>query len=60
MGVPRCTPRLEEAAKLGFKRALVPKANLDRGEIPPGMKAHGVAQAREVAAWIDRRSREGG
>jgi len=58
--VPRCTPRLEEAAKLGFKRALVPKANLDRGEIPPGMKAHGVAHAREVAAWIDRRSREGG
>jgi DNA repair protein RadA/Sms len=57
--VPRCTPRLEEAAKLGFKRALIPKANVDRGEVPPGVKAHGVSHAREVAAWIDRRAREG-
>jgi DNA repair protein RadA/Sms len=29
--VPRCTPRLEEALKLGFKRALVPRANVERG-----------------------------
>ncbi len=57
--VPRATPRLEEAAKLGFKRALVPKANVERGEIPAGIKAHGVAHAREVAAWIERKSREG-
>jgi DNA repair protein RadA/Sms len=57
--VPRCTPRLEEAAKLGFKRALIPKANLDRGEVPTGVKAHGVAHAREVAVWIERRAREG-
>lgn len=57
--VPRATPRLEEAAKMGFKRALVPKANVERGEIPPGIKAHGVAHTREVAAWIQRKSREG-
>ncbi len=56
--VPRCTPRLEEAAKLGFKRALVPKANVERGEVPPGIRAHGVAHAREVAAWIERKSRD--
>ncbi len=56
--VPRCTPRLEEAAKLGFKRALIPKANVDRGEVPHGIRAHGVAHAREVAAWIERKSRD--
>lgn len=55
--VPRCTPRLEEALKLGFRRALIPKANLDRGEVPPGVTAHGVSHAREVAAWIERRAR---
>ena len=56
--VPRATPRLEEAVKLGFKRALIPKANVDRGEVPPGIRAHGVAHAREVAAWIERKSRD--
>ena len=34
--VPRATIRLEEAVKLGFKRALVPRANVERGEVPPG------------------------
>ncbi|MBL8604286.1 MAG: DNA repair protein RadA [Myxococcales bacterium] len=53
--VPRCTPRLEEAVKQGFKRAIVPRANVERGEVPPGMVAHGVAHAREVAAWIERK-----
>ncbi|MEZ4408783.1 MAG: DNA repair protein RadA [Polyangiales bacterium] len=56
--VPRCTPRLEEAAKLGFRRALVPKANAERGEAPPGISVHGVAHAREVAAWIERKATE--
>jgi DNA repair protein RadA/Sms len=54
--VPRCTPRLEEAMKLGFRRALIPKANVDRGEVPPGITAHGVSHAREVAAWIERKA----
>ncbi len=54
--VPRCTPRLEEALKLGFKRALVPKANLERGEVPPGIIAHGVAHTRDVATWIERKA----
>jgi DNA repair protein RadA/Sms len=56
--VPRCTPRLEEAMKLGFKRALIPKANVDRDEVPPGIIAHGVSHAREVAAWIERKARD--
>lgn len=54
--VPRCTPRLEEAAKLGFRRALIPRANVERGEVPPGISVHGVAHCREVAAWIERKS----
>ncbi len=54
--VPRCTPRLEEAAKLGFRRALIPRANVERGEAPPGIAVHGVAHSREVAAWIERKA----
>ncbi len=54
--VPRCTQRLEEAVKLGFKRALIPRANVDRGEVPPGITAHGVSHAREIAQWIDRKA----
>ena len=44
--------------KLGFKRALIPKANVDRDEVPPGIIAHGVSHAREVAAWIERKARD--
>lgn len=54
--VPRCTPRLEEAAKLGFRRALIPRANVERGEAPAGLSVHGVAHTREVAAWIERKA----
>ncbi len=54
--VPRCTPRLEEAMRLGFKRALIPRANVERGEVPSGITVHGVAHAREVSAWIERKS----
>lgn len=56
--VPRVTARLEEAAKLGFKRALIPKANVERGEVPPGVKAIGVGHVREIAAWIERKKSE--
>jgi DNA repair protein RadA/Sms len=57
--VPRCTPRLEEALRLGFKRALIPRANVERGEAPAGIAVHGVAHAREVAAWIERKATSG-
>jgi DNA repair protein RadA/Sms len=54
--VTRCTARLEEAVKLGFKRALVPRANVERGEIPNGVTAHGVAHVRDVVQWIGRKA----
>lgn len=54
--VTRCTARLEEAAKLGFKRALVPRANVERGEVPGGMAAHGVAHLQDVMQWIGRKA----
>ncbi len=54
--VPRATARLEEAVKLGFKRALVPRSNVERGEIPPGVKAVGVGHVREIVAWIERKA----
>jgi DNA repair protein RadA/Sms len=54
--VPRATVRLEEAVKLGFKRALVPRANVERGEVPPGIQAVGVGHVREIAAWIERKA----
>jgi DNA repair protein RadA/Sms len=56
--VTRCTARLEEAAKLGFTRAIVPRANVERGEIPGGIRAHGVSHVREVAAWVGKRAEE--
>lgn len=56
--VPRATVRLEEAIKFGFKRALVPKSNVERGEIPDGIRAHGVGHIREVIAWIERRAEQ--
>lgn len=54
--VPRATVRIEEAMKLGFKRALVPRANVERGEIPAGIRAVGVGHVREIAAWIERKA----
>ena len=54
--VTRCTARLEEAVKLGFKRALIPRANVERGEVPNGVSAHGVAHVRDVVQWIGRKA----
>jgi len=45
--VPSGQERLHEAAKHGFKRAIVPKANVPRGGIP-GMKIIGVARLAEA------------
>lgn len=39
--VPQGQERLSEAAKHGFRTAIVPKANLGK-RVPPGMKVHGV------------------
>ncbi len=49
--VPSGQERLQEAAKHGFKRAIVPRANVPRGGIP-GMHITGVARLAEAIAAI--------
>lgn len=46
--VSQLAPRLKEAAKLGFERALVPKANLKGIPTPDGMEVTGVQRLHEV------------
>lgn len=41
--VTKIESRLQEAAKLGFKRAIVPKSNLTGIQLPEGLKVHGVS-----------------
>jgi len=55
---PRGQERLKEAAKLGFKVAVVPKANLPKKNDPAfaGMQLHGVErieQAMQLARALD-------
>ncbi|WP_052254933.1 DNA repair protein RadA [Salinicoccus sp. YB14-2] len=40
--VTKIESRLQEAAKLGFKRAIVPKASLSGIQLPEGLKVYGV------------------
>jgi len=49
--VPGGQERLQEAAKHGFKRAIVPRANVPRGGIA-GMQITGVARMSEAIAAI--------
>ena len=46
-GTGRAEPRLKEAAKMGFRRALIPKNNLDRTESKE-MELTGVGSVREA------------
>lgn len=49
--VPRGQERLKEAEKLGFKRAIVPKANLPRQENEfPKLKIYGVSSLQEAVS----------
>ncbi|QMT31653.1 DNA repair protein RadA [Alysiella filiformis] len=49
--VPRGQERLKEAEKLGFKRAIVPKANLPRNEKEfPKLKIYGVENLHEAVS----------
>ncbi len=57
--VARCTQRLEEALRRGYRRALIPRANVDRGDIPDGVQAFGVGHVREILQWIERRAERG-
>ncbi len=49
--VPNGQQRLKEAAKLGFKQALVPTANVPKAGID-GLEIHGVARYAEVLDWF--------
>ncbi|MFC1774346.1 DNA repair protein RadA [Pseudomonadota bacterium] len=49
--VPNGQERLREAAKLGFKRALIPAANAPRSAIP-GLEVTPVARYSEVLDWF--------
>ena len=49
--VPNGLERLREAHKHGFKRAIVPKANL-QGNPPKGMELHGVTRLTEALGLL--------
>jgi len=49
--VPNGQERLREAAKLGFKRALIPAANAPRSGIP-GMEITAVSRYAEALEWF--------
>ncbi len=50
--VPNGQERLREAAKHGFKRAIIPKANLPKNPIP-GMAVVGVARLSDALGALD-------
>ncbi|MEW6765073.1 MAG: DNA repair protein RadA [Pseudomonadota bacterium] len=49
--VPHGIERLREAAKHGFKRAILPKANLS-GSLPKDMELHGVSRLTEALGLL--------
>jgi DNA repair protein RadA/Sms len=49
--VQRGQERLREAAKLGFKQALIPAANAPRQPVP-GIEVHAVTRIDEAVAWV--------
>ncbi|PWV60452.1 DNA replication and repair protein RadA [Plasticicumulans acidivorans] len=50
--VPNGEERLREAAKHGFRQAIVPKANLPRGGLPEGFSVTGVERLAEALAFV--------
>jgi DNA repair protein RadA/Sms len=50
--VPSGQERLSEAAKHGFKRAIVPKGNAPKGEIS-GMQVLAVSKLQEALGALD-------
>jgi len=50
--VPSGQERLSEAAKHGFRRAIVPRANAPRSAIP-GMEVQAVTTLQEALAALD-------
>jgi DNA repair protein RadA/Sms len=49
--VQRGQERLREAAKLGFKQAIIPAANAPKQEIP-GIEVHAVTRIAEAVDWV--------
>ncbi len=49
--VQRGQERLKEAAKLGFKQALIPAANAPKQDVP-GIEVHAVTRIDEAVAWV--------
>lgn len=52
--VTKIENRLTEAAKLGFKRAIIPKSNMYGIEIPDGLEVIGVKTLRETMRVINQ------
>ncbi|MDR2977072.1 MAG: DNA repair protein RadA [Streptococcaceae bacterium] len=50
--VVRMEQRINEAAKLGFKKAYVPKSSMDNLDIPKGLNVIGVETIAEVLALV--------
>lgn len=49
--VQRGQERLKEAAKLGFKQALIPAANAPKQDVP-GIEVHAVTRIDEAVSWV--------
>ncbi|NSL52618.1 DNA repair protein RadA [Calidifontibacillus erzurumensis] len=54
--VSRVEQRVQEAAKMGFKRAIVPKKNLGGWQIPKGIQVIGVSNVQEALEYTLGRS----
>ncbi len=53
--VSQLEKRLAEAAKLGFKSAMVPKQSLKGVKVPDGFAAYGVRNVAEMVSMIRRK-----
>ncbi|HBV23430.1 MAG TPA: DNA repair protein RadA [Jeotgalicoccus sp.] len=53
--VTKIEQRLQEAAKLGFKRAIVPASNLSGVDVPTGIEAIGVKTLRQAIKYAQHK-----
>ena len=54
--VTKIEQRLQEAAKLGFKRAIVPASNLSGVDIPAGIEAIGVKTLNQAIRFAQHKN----
>jgi len=50
--VPRLDLRVQEAARLGFRRVVLPPAGPEGGQVPAGMEAVRVGDVAEAVRWL--------